>query len=207
MDAKGVQAQSQGGPHHHPSSPNNLEKGVYRILMNKMEMDSKGERFFIRIQLRMNGRHRCASVELGSHPHHPFSPNNLEKGLYQILMNKMEMDGKDEQFLGRIQARMNGHHRCASTGSGGHHPNHSHHPSSPVNLEKGVCQNLMNKMEMDDKDEQFFGRIQLRMNGYHRCASTGSGGPPPLLPQQHWKGILLGFDYQAGDGPQKWTIF
>ena len=54
----------------------------------------------------------------GGHPHHPSSPNTLEKGFYQILMRKIEMDGKDEQFFRRIQLRMKGSHRHASRGWG-----------------------------------------------------------------------------------------
>ena len=96
-------------------------------------MDCKDERFFKRIQLRMNGCHRHVSEGSGPQGATPTtlsSPNTHEKGFYQILMNKMEMDCKDERFFKRIQLRMNGCHRCASRGSGGHphHPVLAQHP-------------------------------------------------------------------------------
>ena len=49
MDVIGVQAGCrEGATPTTLSSPNNLEKGFYQILMNKMEMDFKDERFFMK---------------------------------------------------------------------------------------------------------------------------------------------------------------
>ena len=59
-------------------------------------------------------------------------------------------------------------------------------------------------MEMEWKDEQFFRRIQLRMNGHHRCASKGSEGPVnritgfTLFYLEHGREARLPVDMSAG---------
>ena len=70
----------------------------------------------------------------GGHPHHPVLSKTQEKGFYQILMSKIEMDCKDvKRFFRRIQLSMNGYPRCASRGSGGGPPPPPCPPPTPMN--------------------------------------------------------------------------
>ena len=153
MDVKGVQARGQGSLPHHPSSSRNLEKGFYQILMKTMEMDGKYERFFRRIDW---GWMDVIGVQAGGQGKPPSPPLFPQHPWKEVLPIFDEQDGDGWQrwkIFGRIQLRIKGHHRCASTGSGGHHLDHPNHPSSPNNLEKRVYQNLMNKMEMNSRGE------------------------------------------------------
>ena len=78
----------------------------------------------------MNECHRHASMESGeATPTNLSSPNTHEKGFYQILIKKMEMDSKCEQFFIKIRLKMNRCPRCAR--GGGRHPQHFYHPFNP----------------------------------------------------------------------------